>query len=238
MESAVIMSQVFSANLMSRAVSVCMYLLNRTNKHMQCFPGIRTIAKDLKMSEPTVKRALRDLVAAGFVKKETRWRANGGQSSNLYILSHVDNAVETLVETVEIPVDKAPVDSDFCDDEHGSDPKSVKTEEQEAPKCEKPEQRKTESKDINEISTYTSQNTTTEEVVPDNSTVSHNRFSTILQNVLNKILQFPAKIPSILGPVNPAPGHEFTPKVNLSVYHYQKGKSTSRKKKFWDRLRV
>ncbi|HEX2938960.1 MAG TPA: helix-turn-helix domain-containing protein, partial [Ruminiclostridium sp.] len=101
MDSTLIMSQVYSANLMTRAVSVFMYLMSRANRKLQCYPGIRTIAKDLKMSEPTVKRALRDLVLAGFVKKETRWRENGGQSSNLYILSTVEKPVENSVEDVD-----------------------------------------------------------------------------------------------------------------------------------------
>ena len=101
MEATLIMSQVYSANLMTRAVSVCMYLLNRANHNLQCFPGIRIIARDLKMSEPTVKRALRDLVMAGFVQKETRWRENDGQSSNLYILKHVEKSVETPANIVE-----------------------------------------------------------------------------------------------------------------------------------------
>jgi Predicted transcriptional regulator len=231
MESAVIMSQVFSANLMSRAVSVCMYLLNRTNKHMQCFPGIRTIAKDLKMSEPTVKRALRDLVAAGFVKKETRWRANGGQSSNLYILSHVEKTVETPVETVEIPEDKAPVDTEPRNEATCFELESANAGEQKVQDRVNSEQEKPKTEEVKQIATDTPQNTIAAAEESDNSTVKRGKYSAILQTVLRKIQQFSAKIPSFNRSVIPAPGHEFTPKVNLSVYHFQKGKSTSRKKK-------
>lgn len=60
---------------------------------------IKTIARELKMSEPTVKRALRDL-DAGFLLKVTRRRQNGGQSSNLYILKSVEKSV-THVENAK-----------------------------------------------------------------------------------------------------------------------------------------
>ena len=42
---------------------------------------------DTKLSRSTVKRALNDLERAGFVKRLTRHRDNGGQTSNLYMLA-------------------------------------------------------------------------------------------------------------------------------------------------------
>jgi len=64
-----------------------MYLKNRANKDKSCFPAIGTIAAELRLSKRTVERALGDLEKAGFVKRKARWRARGGQSSNLYVLS-------------------------------------------------------------------------------------------------------------------------------------------------------
>jgi len=78
---------VYAADLPHRAVTVYMYLKNRAGKEGQCFPAISTIATDLKLSKRTVERALADLEKAGFVKRTARWRARGGQSSNLYVLS-------------------------------------------------------------------------------------------------------------------------------------------------------
>ena len=75
---------VYAADLPHRAVAVFMYLKNRANKDKSCFPAIGTIAADLKLSKRTVERALADLEQAGFVKRTARWRARGGQSSNLY----------------------------------------------------------------------------------------------------------------------------------------------------------
>ena len=47
---------------------------------------IGTIAKELNLSRRTVERAIQDLVKAGLIKKEQRWRENGGKSSLLYTL--------------------------------------------------------------------------------------------------------------------------------------------------------
>lgn len=63
------------------------------NKEGQCFPYIKTIAKECGYSVNTVKRALDDLVKAGFVTKEARFdtgRKHGGQTSNLYTLNIVE----------------------------------------------------------------------------------------------------------------------------------------------------
>jgi predicted transcriptional regulator len=77
---------IYDSDLPHRAVSVYMYLRDRADKNNSCFPGIRTIARELNLSVSTVKRALNDLVTAGFVGKIRRYRENGGNSSNLYML--------------------------------------------------------------------------------------------------------------------------------------------------------
>lgn len=61
-----------------------MYLRDRANAQSQCYPSVRTIGKELGLSRSTVKRALVDLVNAGYLVKEARYRENGSHSSNLY----------------------------------------------------------------------------------------------------------------------------------------------------------
>ena len=79
--------QAYESNLKSRALSVLLYLIDRSNKDLKCFPAIPTMAKQLHISVSTVKRALKELVEEGFVKKESRFRErNRGQTSNLYTL--------------------------------------------------------------------------------------------------------------------------------------------------------
>lgn len=69
-----------------RAISVYIYLADRANKDRVCWPAITTIAKDLKLSESTTRRALNDLRKAGLIETEQRYWKNGGNSSLLFFL--------------------------------------------------------------------------------------------------------------------------------------------------------
>ena len=77
----------YQSNLKSRALQVLLYLIDRANKEQICFPAVPTIGRELHISISTVKRAMRELVEAGYVTKESRFRErNRGQTSNLYTL--------------------------------------------------------------------------------------------------------------------------------------------------------
>lgn len=67
-----------------RARAVYMYLHDRSDAEGKCWPGIKTIASDMKLSRSTVKRALSDLENSGYLKKQPRYRENGSSTSNLY----------------------------------------------------------------------------------------------------------------------------------------------------------
>lgn len=79
-------SEIYSRDLPHRAKTVYMYLKDRSNQKGQCYPAIGTIARDLHLSRRTVERAINDLLHVGLLKKEQRWRENGGRSSLLYTL--------------------------------------------------------------------------------------------------------------------------------------------------------
>ena len=70
--------------LSHRAKAVYMYLRDRSDAEGKCWPGIKTIAADLKLSRSTVKRALADLEKRGYLEKVHRFRENGSNTSNLY----------------------------------------------------------------------------------------------------------------------------------------------------------
>ena len=70
--------------LSHRARAVYMYLCDRGDAEGKCWPGIKTIAADLKLSRSTVKRAIADLERLGYLEKEHRHRENGSYTSNLY----------------------------------------------------------------------------------------------------------------------------------------------------------
>ncbi len=74
----------YASELPHRAVAVYMYLCDRADKDGKCYPAIGTIAGELKLSRSTVKRAIADLEKTGHLRKENRWRENGGKSSNMY----------------------------------------------------------------------------------------------------------------------------------------------------------
>ena len=74
----------YRMDLLHRAVSVYIYLYDRANKDGECWPAIPTIAKELKLSQSTVRRALIDLRKAGLITTEQRYREKGGKSSLLY----------------------------------------------------------------------------------------------------------------------------------------------------------
>jgi predicted transcriptional regulator len=63
-----------------------MYLKDRADKDGKCYPAIGTIARELKLSRSTVKRALADLEKSGRLRREQRWRENGGKSSCMYFI--------------------------------------------------------------------------------------------------------------------------------------------------------
>jgi hypothetical protein len=80
-------AQAYAGTLKSRALSVLIYLIDRSNKELTCFPAVSTMAEQLHISVSTVKRALHELIDTGYIRKEFRYREkSGGQTSNLYTL--------------------------------------------------------------------------------------------------------------------------------------------------------
>ena len=80
------LSFLYDMDLSHRAVSVYIYLADRANKNNECFPAIPTIARELKLSESTVRRAIGDLRKAKLVETEQRYREKGGTSTLLFKL--------------------------------------------------------------------------------------------------------------------------------------------------------
>ena len=79
-------TELYRMDLPHRAITVYIYLSARAGKKNTCWPSIPTIAKEMKLSESTTRRALNDLRKAGLIKTEQRYRENGGNSSLLYLL--------------------------------------------------------------------------------------------------------------------------------------------------------
>ena len=73
--------------LSSKAVSVYLYHCERASKETKsCYPSMKTIARDLHISLASVKRSINELEKNFYIRKENRFRNNGGKSSNLYFI--------------------------------------------------------------------------------------------------------------------------------------------------------
>ena len=82
------LKKLYQSELPTRAIVVYLYLRGRANKEGVCWPAIPTMARELKMSESTVRRGVRDLQKAGFLTVEERFRWNKADSSNRYVLTN------------------------------------------------------------------------------------------------------------------------------------------------------
>lgn len=78
--------RLYQTDLSYRAKLVYLYLYDRMDGEGKAWPSMKTIAKELSISRSTVKRAIKDLEDAGFVKKVPHYRENGGITSNRYYL--------------------------------------------------------------------------------------------------------------------------------------------------------
>ena len=74
------------SDLPHRARTAYMYLRDRAGGGI-CWPGVKTIVRDLHLSPRTVQRALNDLDRAGYIQRQRRYRNNGSCASNLYIMN-------------------------------------------------------------------------------------------------------------------------------------------------------
>ena len=76
--------KIYGMDIPHRAIAVYGYLYDRANENGECWPAIPTIAKDIKLSVQTVRRAVRDLERSHLIATEQRYRSKGGKSSLLY----------------------------------------------------------------------------------------------------------------------------------------------------------
>ncbi len=78
---------IYAMSLPWREVSDYKHINDRANKDGKCWPAIPTIARELKLSESTVRRAIEDLIKEGLITTEQRYLGSGGKSSLLYTLN-------------------------------------------------------------------------------------------------------------------------------------------------------
>ena len=79
----------YMMNLHDRAIHVYFYLEDRANKEGVCWPAIPTMARELKRSESTIRRALHELRDKGLITSKQRYRTNGAKSSLEYTITRL-----------------------------------------------------------------------------------------------------------------------------------------------------
>ncbi|MFR4987041.1 MAG: helix-turn-helix domain-containing protein [Lachnospirales bacterium] len=88
MEKFKIKQMLYKIDMKSREFSILLYLLDRCDKDYTCFPSIKTISSELKISVSTTKRGLISLCENGYIEKIERFSdISGRQTSNLYIIN-------------------------------------------------------------------------------------------------------------------------------------------------------
>ena len=83
-------------DLPHRARTVYMYLRDRAGGG-SCWPGVKTIARDLHLSPRTVQRALNDLEHAGYIERQRRHRENGSCTSNLPVIIRSHSLMDCII---------------------------------------------------------------------------------------------------------------------------------------------
>ena len=80
------LNSIYESNLSTTEIAVYLFLKDHSNKKGESFYSKRSIAEAINKDPRTVQRCLRELERLGFVKTKCRYRSNGGQSTNLYII--------------------------------------------------------------------------------------------------------------------------------------------------------
>ena len=76
--------KIYQLDIPHRAIAVYCYLYERANDKGECWPAIPTIARELKISEQTVRTGIQDLKKQNLITTTQRYRTNGGKSSLLF----------------------------------------------------------------------------------------------------------------------------------------------------------
>ena len=72
----IIPRKIYDIELSHRELCVYKYLCERSNSRGVCYPSFKTIARDSRLSESTVIRAINDLEARKLITRKGRKRSN------------------------------------------------------------------------------------------------------------------------------------------------------------------
>lgn len=115
-----IKNELIVSRLSDSTFRVLCYLIARS-KDGQCFPSVRTIAKDLSKGKGTISRALEELKEQKVLLIENRFLGTGKKTSNLYTINEEYLTKKTKQEILEITQEEIervePFDYDWLNEE-------------------------------------------------------------------------------------------------------------------------
>lgn len=84
------------SSLLETTHQVLMYIVLKKyiNKKNQCFPSMRTLAKECRCGVTKAKEVIKELIEKGIIEKIERNRPDGGRTSNLYTMHLIKNCKE------------------------------------------------------------------------------------------------------------------------------------------------
>lgn len=106
--------------LPAREFQVLMALVEFTDPKRRCFPSTTTLAVDLGVDKRTIKRALSGLDSKGWIVREERRRADGGQTSSLITVLLPAEVVERQHEALlRLPLMRVISGGQVCGEQGG-----------------------------------------------------------------------------------------------------------------------
>lgn len=80
--------KICSSELPSNAVNVYKAMLQYANRETwSCFPSIKTLVRDTKLSKRTIQRQMNILEKEGYIIRIFRKRKDNGNTSNMYFFN-------------------------------------------------------------------------------------------------------------------------------------------------------
>lgn len=118
-----IKNQLIVSEMKDSKFRVLCYLIAHS-KNGQCFPSVRTIAKELNKGKSTISSIIEELIEEEILTKENRYLGTGKKTSNLYTINEEYLAKKTkqeIFEETQEEVEKEELfDYDWLNDEEVS----------------------------------------------------------------------------------------------------------------------
>lgn len=99
----IIQREIMSCNISVFSKAVYCLLVSYAGEKESCYPSLKTMCDDLRISKPTVIKSLKELIAAGFLVADKSRTKLGDYANNIYYPMYVMDTVSGVVSHVDNP---------------------------------------------------------------------------------------------------------------------------------------